>query len=103
MAHDRDIQNTLGGTEFGSSLKDLKDGDLGRGYFNAEPEGNYEGSLDPSIVYDCSGPGLECERLEGGTLHDGFIEPDMNRARHGDLDEYGFLRRPENKSDVERN
>ncbi len=39
MAERNEIQNTLGGTQFGSSLKDLSDGDLSRGYFDANPDG----------------------------------------------------------------
>ena len=93
-----DIDNTLGDTQFGTSLKDTKDGDLERGYSDAGPEGNYEGSLDPTVTYDFDDGKME--RLEGGTLHPGHIEPDMYRARHGN---YGFVRRPNDRSDVERN
>lgn len=38
MPHDRETANTVGNTAFGSSLKDLEDGDLERGYFDATPE-----------------------------------------------------------------
>ncbi len=101
MARNRDIANTVGDTQFGSSLDDLAKGDLERGYFDAGPRGNYEGSLDPTVTYDYSDDGME--RVEGGTLHAGMIEPDMFKATHGSKSEYGFVRRPERGSDVERN
>lgn len=77
MAKDRDIKNTLGDTAFGSSTKDLADGDFGRGYFNAEPEGDYEHSLEPKPKYHWD-LGL-----------DGESDP-------------GFVHRPTYKGDVER-
>jgi len=43
------------------------------------------------------------ERVEGGTLHAGMIEPDGFRRKHGDIGEFGFVRRPLHKTDVERN
>lgn len=101
MTERHDISKTLDGTAFGSSLKDLEAGDLTRGYSDGMAEGNYEGSLDPDISCVFTDSGFE--EIRGGTKHAGHIEPDNNRARHGDLDEYGFLRRPEHGSDVERN
>ena len=82
-----DQQNTIGDTQFGTSLKDLEGGDLDRGYFDAGPEGpSYEGY--PFI-------------------HAGYIEPDDYRETHMFDDwsprtDAGFVRRPMNKSDVER-
>ncbi len=94
MPHDRDIRNTVGNTQFGSSLKDLEDGDLARGYFNAAPKGNYEASLmdrDEDMWGDY-----------GGTLHPGQLEADGYREKHGTDDEYGFVRRPRHRTDIER-
>lgn len=101
MAEKPEITNTLDGTDFGTSLKDLKDGDLSDGYFNAAPAGNYEGSLDSDMYYEYDGDGGMTEH-RAGTRHAGQIEADGFRATHGDNDEYGFVRRPVRGSDVER-
>ena len=101
MAEKPEIANTLDGTSFGTSLKDVKDGDLSDGFFNAAPVDNYEGSLDPDMYYEFDDDGHMTEH-RAGTLHAGHIEADGFRATHGDNDEYGFVRRPLNKSDVER-
>lgn len=77
MAKDGDIKKTLGDTEFGSSMKDLADGDMARGYFNAEPTSDYERSLEPKPKYAWP----------------------MDDDDDGDV---GFLHRPEYKGDVER-
>ena len=84
MAERDSIQNTLGGTQFGSSLKDLADGDLSRGYFDASPEGS-EGYMagEVHVIDDLEGEGF--------------------RRTHGRFDEYGFIRRPSYRGDVERN
>ena len=79
MAKDRDIKNTLGDTAFGSSTKDLADGDFGRGYFNAEPKGDYEHSLEPR-----------------NSLYPVLDDTDDDNAA-------GFVHRPRWKGDVERN
>ncbi len=76
-----DIKNTLGGTRFGSSLKDLADGDLAHGYFDAAPSSDYGAR----------------------TRHAGHIEEAGYTGSHGSQGEYGFVRRPLYKSDVERN
>ena len=76
MAENRDIKNTLGNTKFGSSTKDLADGDFSRGFYNAEPEGDYEHSLDPQPRWDL---GLDGEGVPG------------------------IVHRPRHKGDVERN
>lgn len=103
MSERDDIARTLDGTAFGSSLKDLEDGDLTRGFSDAMPEGNYEGSLDPEIHHVWPDDGGPPKTYHCGTRHAGHIEPDCNRDTHGDLNEYGFLRRPLHGSDVERN
>lgn len=48
-------RKTIGDTGFGSSMKDLADGDFERGYFNAEPEGNFERSPSPLPVLSDEG------------------------------------------------
>ena len=78
MAKNRDIANTLGDTDFGSSTKDLADGDFARGYFNAEPKSDYEHSLEPRPEY----PVWPMDDKE---------DPDT-----------GFVHRPEYQGDVER-
>ena len=84
------------GEDFGSSLKEFSDRDLERGYADATPKGNYEGALDPSVVYEFEDG--DFVRVEGGTLQPGNIEPDgINKHSNG-----GFLRRPFNRTDVER-
>ncbi len=94
MKDKSEIAASIGGTKFGTSLKDLDEGDFSRGYYDAAPEGNYEGSL-------------EADGFEQGTLHAGFIEADGYRKSHGWDDEYGFVRRPHygegDGGDVERN
>ncbi len=69
----RDIKNTIGDTKFGTSLADLEDGDLHRGYFDATPVTNTEMATDPSPF------SMDDEK------------------------EVGFVHRPLYKSDVERN
>lgn len=104
MARDRDIQRTIGNTEFGGSLDDESDTDLERGYSDAMPASTYEGSLDPTVTYDYGDFDEPPVRVEGGTRHAGFLEPDdAPRRHHGDMGQFGFVRRPERKSDVERN
>ena len=51
MTEKPDIAATVGNTRFGTSLKDLDEGDLSRGYYDAAPEGNYEGSLDGDTYF----------------------------------------------------
>lgn len=95
----KDIRNTLGDADLGYLDGDVADGDLGRGYYDAGPRGNYEGSLDPTVTHWLTEDGIE--RREGGTLHPGQIEPDGYYPTHGDLDQYGFVRRPRGRTDVE--
>ena len=92
-------KNTMRGTEPGGSACGMSQADLERGYCDATPRGNFEGSLDPSVVYVADGDEpFGYERLEAGTLHPGQIEPDgVNVHENG-----GFLRRPEGRSDIER-
>lgn len=102
MAENRDTRNTLGDADLGYLEGDVASGDLGRGFYDAAPRGNYEGSLEPPVpVYDFETGRVE-ERHEG-TLHAGQIEPDGFVRNHGDMDQYGFVRRPYWKTDVERN
>lgn len=86
MAEKDDIRNTLGGTQFGSSLKDLADGDLSRGYFTEGFDDEYEEGVPA-----------------GPVRHPGHIESERYRPTHGLYDEDGFVRRPLGKTDVERN
>lgn len=101
MARDTDIQNTLKGTDLGGSEGEASPADLDRGYFDAGPKGNYEGTLDPTKYIDTDGK--EFKIVEGGTLHAGQIEPDMYLPEHGDEGQFGFVRRPVRDTDVERN
>ena len=101
MKEKSEINATVGDTEFGTSLKDLEEGDLSRGYFAAGPEGNYEGSLDGDTYYTFDDGKMTEHHM--GTKHAGHIEPDGYRETHGEHDEYGFVRRPTNGNDVERN
>ncbi len=102
MAEKRDIANTLGDTKFGTSLRpDVKSGDLSDGYFNASPDGNYEGSLDSDTYWEIDDDG-NMKEFSAGTRHAGHIEADGFRSPHGNNDEYGFVRRPLHGSDVER-
>lgn len=78
MAKNRDIANTIGDTKFGTSMSDLADGDFARGHFNAEPEGDYEHSLEPKPKFHW----------------------DLGDEAEGDP---GFVHRPTYKGDVERN
>ena len=103
MKEKSEITATLGGAKFGTSLKDLEEGDLSRGYFAAAPEGNYEGSLDGDTYYTFDDEKMT--KHDVGTLHAGMIEADGYRSPHGADDEYGFVRRPrsDDGGDVERN
>jgi hypothetical protein len=76
MAERPEIKRTLGDARLGH-LRDMEDGDFSRGYFDAAPEGSYEGSLTDGV----------------GTLHAGHTEPEDFRRRHGLYDEYGFVKR----------
>ena len=96
-----EINRSIGGTKCGSSLKDLDEGDLGRGYYDAAPEGNYEGSLDGDTYFEMKDDKLIERHM--GTKHAGHIEPDGYRGSHGEHAEYGFVRRPTRGGDVERN
>jgi len=53
-----DTKKTLGGTKFGSSLKDLEDGDLSRGYFNAAPEGQTKPAFSGVDLVEADEPGF---------------------------------------------
>lgn len=101
MAEKNEITNTVGDTGFGTSLNDVKDGDLSDGFFDAAPVDNYEGSLDSDKYYEFDDDGNMTE-FRAGTKHAGQIEADGFRPTHGDLQEHGFVRRPLHKSDVER-
>ena len=87
MAERNEIQNTLQSTQFGSSLKDLSDGDLSRGYFDASPgtELHTMGPVD----------------RESTPFED--LEPVPFEPTHGRYDQYGFIRRPLYRGDVKRN
>lgn len=98
MKRREETENTLRATNFGSSLDKLEGGDLERGYFDAGPKGNYESSLEHP---DNDGALFPVSR--GGTRHAGHIEPDGYYKMHGTLDQWGFVRRPNYKTDVERN
>lgn len=80
------VKNTIGNTQFGSSLKDLEDGDLERGYFDASPES----------------PGYEENVPAGPVRHPEHIDSDQFQGEHGMHGEYGFVRRPLYRSDVDR-
>ncbi len=101
MKEKSEITASVGDTKFGTSLKDLDEGDLSRGYYGAAPEDNYEGSLDGD-TYLTFKDGKMTEH-HAGTLHAGMIEADGYRSPHGADDEYGFVRRPTRGGDVERN
>ena len=97
-----DLKNTLRGADLGKSAGDAKNDDLERGYYDAAPGDSYEGSLEPGMpVYDIdSGKVIEKHR---GTMRPGSVEPDSDfERRHGQMDEYGFVRRPTYRGDVER-
>ncbi len=102
MKDDAETKATLGDADLGYLNDDVQDGDLSRGHYDAAPRGNYEGSLEPPMqIYDFdSGEVVEKHR---GTRHAGHIEPDGFERTHGDQDQYGFVRRPTHRSDVERN
>lgn len=85
MAERNDIQNTVGDTQFGSSLKDCEDGDLSRGYCTAGFDERYEEDMPAGPV-----------RIPGQMSSESY------REEHGMHDEYGFVRRPNFRSDVER-
>lgn len=75
---------------------------LADGFTDASPTGNYEGSLEPPVErYDFDEGKMETVP-HPGTQWPGDLEPDGFEARHGELDQYGFLRRPMHRSDVER-
>ncbi len=101
MKEKSEISATLGGAKFGTSLKDLEEGDFSRGYYDAAPEGNYEGSLDGDTLLSFENGKITEHHM--GTRHAGMIEPDGYRSPHGEDDEYGFVRRPTRGGDVERN
>ena len=65
MAERDEIQNTLGGTQFGSSLKDLSDSDLSRGYSDAIPEGS-EGYMagEVRVIDDLEGLRVRQQRFD---------------------------------------
>jgi hypothetical protein len=96
-----EIRKTLGDADLGY-LDDVQEGDISRGYFAAAPEGNYEGSLDGDTYIEFDDDGKMTEH-EAGTMHAGQLEADGYRGTHGNLGEYGFVRRPLHKTDVERN
>lgn len=100
MAEEKNIQTTLGGTPIGGGRDDMESGDYSRGYYDAAPVGNYEGSLSPDVSYDFRDGKMIERKL--GTLHPGMIEADGFVRTHGDMDEWGFVRRPTRRSDVER-
>ena len=102
MAERDEIKNTIDGTNFGSSLKDLEYGDLSEGCWSAGPEGNYEGSLDSDRGLVCGKDG-SFKTVSRGTRHAGHLEADGYYEKHGDLDQWGFVRRPCYDTDVERN
>jgi len=80
-----EFENTLGDTDFGTSLKDLSDGDLKEGYFDAFPDGNYE-------------------RFSEGREDNPFSFDDRDHQKsHGRTNEHGFVQRPGWKGSVDRN
>lgn len=95
-----DTKNALAGaTDLEKSRGDASQDDLDRGYYNGAPEGNYEGGLRDNAEDGLNLPGYPRQ----GTRHAGYIQPDGFNATHGNEGEYGFLRRPSYKSDIEPN
>jgi len=76
--------------------------DMERGWIDETPKDSYEGSLTPPRLDWDADTGDFAERHQGiqweGELESGS---DFDR-RHGMQDEYGFVRRPKHKTDVER-
>lgn len=87
MAENDDIKNTLRGSlPLGDTVKDLASGDLSRGYFTQGFDDEFEEG-----------------QPAGPVRHQGHIENERFREDHGEHDEYGFVRRPLYRSDIERN
>ncbi len=76
MAESKDISRTLGDAQLGH-LGDMEDGDFTKGFYDAAPEGNYEGSLSDEMA----------------TIVPGNTESDAFRRTHGRYGEYGYLKR----------
>ena len=76
--------------------------ELDRGTVEATPSGDYEGELGDDRMWEQNADGEFVER-KVGTLHQGQIEADGWQKNHAPQDEYGFVRRPTRRYDVERN
>lgn len=98
---DPEIKKTLSkaGDSLESSLGDAGQEEAATGRWDAGPEGNYEGGLRDNKEDGLSLPGTP----RFGTRHAGFIEADGFHREHGNENEYGFVRRPTYKSDIEPN
>lgn len=99
----RDIKNTLAGSsDLEKSRGDASQDDLERGYYDGAPKGDYEAGLETRT--DGLNMGMYSFETKRATRHAGFIEADSTfKPKHGEDDEYGFVRRPTHKSDLEPN
>ena len=91
-----------GAEDLGYLEGDASIADCERGYSDGSPRGNYEGSLDTRKDWGWDAGSEAFVERSAGTLHAGQIEADGFRRTHGEMDEYGFVRRPTYKIDVER-
>lgn len=94
----KDMRNTLRGATGLAAT----DAEMERGWKDDVPTDSYEGSLDrPMPHYDMvSG---EFTERHAGIEWAGELEPGSDyRRRHGMDDEYGFVRRPMHRTDIER-
>ena len=95
-----DIKNSLKDADYAKASGDMGDGDWDRGYYDAAPEGNYEGSLGNDMSYSFANG--EYTEAKKGSLDPGMIERNGFERTHGNQDEHGFVRRPLGRGDVER-
>lgn len=96
---DTDITNTLRGSDpHGCGVGDV---DLARGFCDASPTGRYEG--DPTTEWEMQGDEfVEVERYRAPAEAGQIEATGTFESRHGDAGQYGFVRRPVYRTDIER-
>ena len=68
----KERKDSLCGARVGKTLKDCNDGDLSRGYFDAAPEGDFEGPGDTLTLWDDDKP-------KSGFVHRPLWKSDIER------------------------
>lgn len=103
MTNRPENRRTINGADLSYMSDDVHRGDLDRGYFDAAPNTTYGDRAPSSGRSADDGMTIFPGDDQGPTRHSDMIEDDGFHRTHGSMEQYGFVRRPGYKTDIERN